>query len=317
MISIIVPVYNVENYARKCIESLISQTYKDIEIILVDDGSTDSSGAICDEYAQKDNRIKVIHKENGGLSDARNAGLDIASGDYIGFVDSDDYIDEHMYGHLYDILVDNNADMSVCDFLEVSDTDDAKDAQSESKIEIIEDKDVYKLVTSFNTADITAWNKLYKRDIFSDYRFEKGRLHEDQWAIPYVVSKCNRIVKSSAKLYYYVTRNDSISKTRLSPKRMWDLLDALSNSCGFFKDKRLYDEQNIEAHNLCNQIMDFYENACDFFDEPIGIKKELHDYFKKSMQLNSNVFSFKQVVYNSFMLFPQIGIVIKKIRERM
>ena len=114
LISIIVPVYNVENYLRKCVDSIINQSYKNLEIILVDDGSTDSSGKICDEYSLKDSRIKVIHKKNGGLSDARNAGMEIASGDFWGFVDSDDYIDSDMYSVLLENLLGAEADLSAC-----------------------------------------------------------------------------------------------------------------------------------------------------------------------------------------------------------
>ena len=113
-ISVIVPVYNVEKYLRKCIESILNQTFREFELILVDDGSTDSSGKICDEYALKDSRIKVIHKENGGASSARNAGLDVAKGEYIGFVDSDDWIEMDMYGELYRLIKENNTDISVC-----------------------------------------------------------------------------------------------------------------------------------------------------------------------------------------------------------
>lgn len=116
LISIIVPVYNVEKYLKECIDSVISQTYKNLEIILVDDGSTDKSGEICDEYSKKDSRIKVIHKENGGLSDARNVALDIAKGEYIGFVDSDDYVEKDMFETLYKLAEEHNTEISSISF---------------------------------------------------------------------------------------------------------------------------------------------------------------------------------------------------------
>ena len=117
LISIIIPVYNVEKYLAKCVESVINQTYKKIQIILIDDGSTDNSGKICDDFKLKDNRIEVIHKKNGGLSDARNAGLKIVKGDYIGFIDSDDYIEKDMYETLLCLLIENNADISIVSFV--------------------------------------------------------------------------------------------------------------------------------------------------------------------------------------------------------
>jgi glycosyltransferase involved in cell wall biosynthesis len=113
-ISIIVPVYDVEKYLKKCVDSILNQTFKDFELILVDDGSPDNSGAICDQYAEKDSRVRVIHKENGGLSDARNAGIEVARGKYLGFVDSDDFVNEDMYKQLYTSIIENNADLSIC-----------------------------------------------------------------------------------------------------------------------------------------------------------------------------------------------------------
>ena len=135
-ISVIVPVYNVEKYLRKCIESILNQTFREFELILVDDGSTDSSGKICDEYALKDSRIKVIHKENGGASSARNAGLDVAKGEYIGFVDSDDWIEMDMYGELYRLIKENNTDISVCGINNIKDIK-YKNENLKEKIQII------------------------------------------------------------------------------------------------------------------------------------------------------------------------------------
>ena len=130
MISVIVPVYNVEKYLRQCLDSVLAQTYRELEIILVDDGSTDGSGAICDEYATRDSRIKVVHQQNGGLSSARNAGLDLATGEYVAFVDSDDYIHETMLELLYQALVENNADTVICNFERVDEKGDVISVRS-------------------------------------------------------------------------------------------------------------------------------------------------------------------------------------------
>ena len=124
LISVIVPVYNVEKYLVQCINSILNQTIKNLEIILVDDGSLDNSGKICDEFSKKDDRIVAIHKENNGLSSARNAGLEIANGNYIGFVDSDDWLDEHMYEILLKLIKENNSDISCCDFFKTADSND-------------------------------------------------------------------------------------------------------------------------------------------------------------------------------------------------
>ena len=162
LISIIVPVYNVESYLKKCLESIINQTYKNIEIILIDDGSTDSSGKICDDYANKDKRIKVIHKQNGGVSDARNTALDICRGDYIGFIDSDDYIELDMYETLLKFLLNNNLDVAMCSSYTVKNKQlirckNFKPYILTGKEAIINDL----LINKYKGSPIVVWNKFY------------------------------------------------------------------------------------------------------------------------------------------------------------
>ena len=165
LISVIVPVYNVEKYLEKCVSSIVNQTYKNLEIMLVDDGSTDSSGKMCDEFAKKDDRIKVIHKPNGGLSDARNSALKIAKGDYIGFVDSDDYIADDMFETLCDLMEDNNSDISIVSFYEIYNNKligvrDSKELENMTKLEAMKELLIDSKIQSY------AWNKLFKRELF-------------------------------------------------------------------------------------------------------------------------------------------------------
>jgi glycosyltransferase involved in cell wall biosynthesis len=319
MITIIVPVYNVEQYVSNCIESIIGQTYKELEIILVDDGSTDSSGHICDRYAQKDARIKVIHKQNGGLSDARNVGLDVATGEYIGFVDGDDFVSSTMYEKLLGIITSQEADLVICDYEEVRKNgyNPENQIEDDGHIQIVEGNDVFDLVTSLETKNIVAWNKLYKKEIFSDLRYESGRLHEDQWIIPYVVEKCSRIAYTDAKLYYYVFRDDAISKVKVSSKRMFDLLDALRNTCLFFKEKGLFSQQKLEARHICNYIINYYSMAESTFDNSYEIQLKLHSYFIKVMNECNNVFSWRQFVYKMFQINPRLGLGIKEIKDKL
>ncbi len=318
MISVIIPVYNVEKYLVKCIESVIKQTYKDLEIILVDDGSIDGSGRICDQYAKYDERIVVIHKQNGGLSSARNAGLEVAKGDYIGFVDSDDFIAENMYEYLYNIISDRNVDMAICGFKVVQENDyNSEDVDNDLElIQVLQGEDTYNLVTKLRTEDIVVWNKLYRRCIFDNLRFKTGVLHEDQWIIPYIAQRCERVAKSNRRLYYYLTRKGTITKSKVTPKRMWDLLDALDNTCVFFKQERCFGKQKIEARHLCNFIIDYYERADIDFSNARVIRRQLYRYFKKVMKFNDNVFSYKQVIYHLFLINPYLGIYIKKMREK-
>ena len=227
-ISIIVPVYNAEKYLRKCIESILNQTFKDFELILVDDGSTDSSGKICDEYALKDSRIKVIHKENGGLSSARNAGLDVAKGEYIGFVDSDDWIEMDMYGELYRLIKENNTDISVCGINNIKDIK-YKNENLKEKIQIIkkEGEEFKKNRYGEYYLGVSVWNKLYRKEVIEDIRFLKDRIYED---LPFgieVFAKIKSYVYTSKKLYNYFQLNESTTRSKISLKHLSILKNTL------------------------------------------------------------------------------------------
>lgn len=237
LISIIVPVYKVENYLEKCIKSILSQTYTNLEIILVDDGSTDACPQICDQYAQIDCRIKVIHKENGGLSDARNAGLEAAKGEYIAFVDSDDYIASTMYEHLYHILKQNQGDIAICRFLKV------EDGSKEEKLECKEQIETYSNVEAlakFYTEDrvqmVVVWNKLYKREIFRGLRYKKGKQHEDEFIIHRLLDRADKIVFSNQELYFYLQRSSSIMGQGFSNTNL-DKIEAFRERKEYFREK--------------------------------------------------------------------------------
>ena len=212
VISVIIPVYNIEKYLHKCIQSILAQTYPYLEILLVDDGSVDTSGAICDQYAKKDKRIRVLHKENGGLSDARNAGIDAATGDYILFVDGDDFISSRMVEMLLTSMQKNSADMAMCGIRKVNE-DGISIPEEKWKLKegCLSEDQYWQLM--YNTADmpcVVAWNKLYKKELFEQVRYPKGKLHEDVFVIHEIVSQCRRISVTEKELYNYVQRRDSI-----------------------------------------------------------------------------------------------------------
>lgn len=238
IISIIVPVYNVEKYLPKCIESIIGQTFKDIEIILIDDGSIDSSGYICDEYSKKDSRIKVIHKENGGLSDARNAGLNVCSGKYIGFVDSDDYIENDMYEMLYNFLKIHDLDVAMCEtyYIEINCKRKCKyfaPKVLERKNEIIEEI----FANKCGGSAIGVCNKLYKRKILEDIRFDKNKFYEDVFFSLKWIEKTRRFGRSSEGKYFYLQRENSINHQRKFYIGILHIIDAYSENLKTIKIK--------------------------------------------------------------------------------
>lgn len=224
-ISVIIPVYKVEEYLKRCVDSVIGQTLRDIEIILVDDGSPDNCPAICDEYAKKDDRVRVIHKKNGGLSDARNAGIDIATGDFLGFVDSDDYIEADMYEYLYDLVKKENAEISMCEFFHCY---QGKEPEKNEKItvETVNSETAIYYVLESKKASLTVANKIYRREIFgSDLRFPVGKIQEDAFVIVDVLDRAKRVVISNEQKYYYFHRADSITTVRFN-ERDFDPIEA-------------------------------------------------------------------------------------------
>lgn len=247
LLSIIVPVYDVERYLPKCMDSILAQTFTDFELILVDDGSPDNCPALCDAAAARDARIRVIHQKNRGLSAARNAGLDAARGAWIGFVDSDDYIAPEMYEAMYHAVQSTGADLALCDYAEV----DEAGAPCQSMHIRLEKKDFTGRDLLKNATDSTiqpAWNKLYRRDVFAQLRYPEGKLNEDLFLIPEICLNTQKAVVVPKALYYYVQRGGSImsgNKTLRhfdaaeAAQRYWDCLvenaayDALANAAKF------------------------------------------------------------------------------------
>lgn len=223
LVTVIVPVYKVEPYLRRCLDSIVNQTYKNLEIILIDDGSPDNCGVICDEYAENDKRIKVIHKENGGLSSARNVGLDIFKGEYVSFVDSDDVVSLDMIEYLYDLLSDNNAEISVCLHEIVRDNHrwiSFKNVNNQT----VTPKECIKKLLYNDGVDTSAWAKLYKASLFNNVRYPQGKLFEDIATTYKVFFNANRIALGNEAKYSYILRNSSIVGSSFNEKKL-DLLE--------------------------------------------------------------------------------------------
>lgn len=236
LISVIIPIYKVEKYLKKCINSVLNQTYSNLEIILVDDGSPDNCRKICDNYKKKDKRIKVIHKKNGGLSDARNKGIAIAQGKYISFIDSDDYIEKNMIELLYNNLKKENADISICNYYTFNEEQEKLEKESpdtaKQEIEIFNSQSALKKLMSKNSFGDYAWNKLYSAKLFSKVKYPVGKKMEDLGTTYKLFLLSNKIVYTNKKLYNYLQRNGSIanSKTESLMKDRMDLaIDRYNN----------------------------------------------------------------------------------------
>lgn len=307
LISIIVPIYNVEKFLNKCIESIIGQTYKNIEIILVDDGSKDGSGLICDEYAKKDRRIKVVHQPNGGVSSARNTGLREATGEYIGFVDPDDYISENMYTLLYNRLTETSADISMCGYkcyfdkqVEFTANGDVKEY---TNIEVIEKLIFDDIFTSH------LWNKLYRKELFARVEFPIDRIYEDVSVIYKIFDNAKKIIYDNSIQYAYYQRPESLCNS-ISYKKMGNYVQAIEERYEYLLNKynerkellyasRVYSsmifnyivakDKNIELYNSDILVND-YKNNIEFKLKFIGKIKTKYLIALLILKLNRKLF---------------------------
>ena len=225
MISVIVPVFKVEHYLDRCVESIVNQTYKNLEIILVDDGSPDNCPAMCDAWAMKDPRVRVIHKGNGGLSDARNAGLMVAEGELIGFVDSDDWIDPGMYQCLYDDIIRTGSDIATCGVQLVWENDIPSKMLTSSSNRVLNTTEAMQAIIQETYLKQPVWYKLYRRDTIRDVLFPVGKCHEDVFWSYQVIGNAKRVSVNNLSYYFYWQRSGSIMGENFSLRRL-DALEA-------------------------------------------------------------------------------------------
>ena len=238
LISVVVPVYNVEEYLNRCVDSILNQTFTDFELILVDDGSPDNCGKICDEYAEKDNRVRVIHKPNGGLSDARNAGIEWAlknsDSEWITFIDSDDWVHPQYLELLLKAACDSGTSISICSYVSTDkQTNDTKIFDSKFEIHNTE-----KFYIEKNVNAVVAWGKLYKKKDFTEIRYPVGKIHEDEFTTHKILFKYDNVAFVNEELYYYFTNPEGIMNSKWSPKRI-DVLEAFEEKIDFFAKKQL------------------------------------------------------------------------------
>lgn len=280
LISIIVPVYKVEEYLDECIGSIVRQTYENLEIILVDDGSPDNCPEKCDNWAKKDPRIKVIHKKNGGLSKARNEGMSKATGKYIAFVDSDDWIEMTYVEHLYRAIQKTGADISACDVREIRSDKDrlAANVGTGQTVACSPEKALSELLKG-RTFRAVAWNKLYRAGLLKGERFEVGKLHEDEFFSYRIFDKAGLLCYTDLPLYNYRKRGGSIM-TELTIQRL-DSLEAYLRRLDLLEKKYrgLYKKDKI---TFCLTCVNFYTDTyIKKYEETPAVRQKIKEYRKK------------------------------------
>lgn len=281
LVSIVVPIYNMEKYLGTCVDSLIHQTYDNMEIILVNDGSKDMSGKICDEYAQQDSRIKVIHKENGGLSDARNKGMSIATGKYITFVDSDDFLHSRFVEILVGLSIEKDADIVVGDFSVYQNDTMWKDKiiveEDISKAQVLNEKHLYdeKFIHTETVRLTIACAKIYRRELFDGIEYPVGKIHEDTFTTYKLMEKANRVVYVKEPLYYWRENFNSITRGKFTSAHLMGL-DAFHEQLDYFINagKQRYVEIVYDAY----RDWFFWSYNC-MRDAGMDYQKELKPYY--------------------------------------
>ncbi len=318
-ISIIIPIYNVEKYLPACVKSILQQTYKNLEVILVDDGSPDRCPVICDELAQKDDRIRVIHQKNKGLSGARNTGIDNAQGDYLIFVDSDDTVEQTLVEELYTYAEKWNCAIVACgrNYIFEDGQIVCKIAHDESKVYGFEE--AMQEMNSFRLFDMSAWAKIYRKELFEDIRFPEGKLSEDYYIMYKLFDKAQTIGYVAKPLYNYLQRQSSISRNK---KINHDFADAAKKQMEFLDDK--YPQMSVLGHTAYASanltVYDFYlKNGVKCpKDKLLEFKKAVRDnlvYIRK----NKNISKAKRIQFELFdkcaVIYKGVFVLYRKIRR--
>ena len=307
LISIIIPVYNVENYLKRCVDSVINQTYKNIEILLIDDGSTDNSPQMCDEFKKNDNRILVVHKQNGGLSDARNVGIDICRGNYICFIDSDDFIPKNAIELLYVSLCDFNADISVGGMVDFFDEQykDNEIVAAYSRGKCYDTEEALQLIMYGFSVTHSASAKLYKKSLFLSIRYPVGKICEDLATTYKVFSVANKIVIFDDVVYYYYRNNNESIMHKTYSKRNLHAVQFAIQEYHFIKDNyiNIVDSAVYRVFIECMYVLNIMSYNSEYRKKTYNILKKCRNRVLK----DKNIY-LKHKLFCSFSLFGFLGI---------
>ena len=314
LISVIVPVYNVAPYLKKCLDSILAQTYRHLEIVLVDDGSTDGSGDICDAYARRDDRIKICRQENKGVAAARNSGLDLAGGDYIGFVDPDDWVLPNMYEELLRLIREHTANIAQCGVLL---DDHSGEATPEPQLLEINGEELLER-TILESLPVVLWCNLYAADIWRGLRFAEGYCYEDEIIFPEITKRCGKFVRTSTMLYNYNRVNTGIVRGIKTMMHLRSKEKSIESYMDFFEKNFVCAE--LAAFHLCKMIPSYRliidKNEYINIDTSIMHNKKMHKLFCSHFAMMRQYrgyknYPIKKIIYLwTYYFFPQVAYML-------
>lgn len=308
LVSVIVPIYMVEEYLERCIASIVKQSYKNLEIILVDDGSKDNCPAICDSWAKKDSRIVVIHRKNGGLSAARNSGIEVAKGEYLAFVDSDDFIAEDFIETLLQACKETGSEIAQCRYEYVSGDVVTKEKEEVEPRETFSGKEMIKGMSWKDGAyNVVAWNKLYKKTVFEGVRYPEGRIHEDEATTHKLFYNAKQVAFVYRFLYGYYTGGESITRNRFSMKRLdWEW--AVSQRLEFLKEREEWDILTPMYKIYMDGTLDLYYKVLEELKDKktaLDLKRKMKCIFRECKN-NKGIPVQTRIGYLIFLTVPAI-----------
>jgi len=307
-VSVIVPIYNVEPYLDRCVKSIVNQTHKNLEIILVNDGSPDRCPQICDEWQKRDDRIKVIHKTNGGIASARNTGLDNAAGDFISFIDSDDFITDNFIETLYNLCAEYNCDIAQCNFIKVY-NDDIIPCAQEDNIRVFSNIEMlHNIYNELYVPTIVPANKLYKKHLFESIRYPTGNTHDDEATIHKVIHRAGKIAVSEKKMYMYYQNSGGAILSKYNRKRL-GYIEALEDRIQYFSDNGLNELRDKTMERYCSSIIVAYINSGDHIPDCQDILNELMDKYKcayKKVLFQKNTSLYVKMKVTAYRLMPRL-----------
>lgn len=321
LISVIIPAYNVEKYLAACLESIVCQTYNNLEIVVIDDGSTDNTAVICDEYAKKDSRIRIIHQENKGIASTRNVGIHEAKGEYLFWIDSDDFVDKNIIMKLYKLIRKYSADISICDYIQGSNRDYQFVSSGRIEESILEAKTGFEKIYESNHSSFimaASWGKLIRKSAYDGLKYPDGLIFEDIYMSHHLIANCEKIVYTNEIMYYYYQWPESILGKKLHINKL-DYLGAFEERIHFFDKLGYMDLKELATKQYLHSLMWEYSRAKDILHDKSMVSKvvrQYRKYYKFGMENDKFKHETKWYMFK-FYVSPLFTDLLEKIKNKV